>query len=177
MSARGHPWKYLRLPLKFQIGPSSFTYIRQYRGSFKLMSHKTMDSRQDKATMPLILSFFNPLTPKGSPFEEKNRLALDRVKSLSHLGCKGLRQRTMWQLTKQQQHQQQQSCLSLPSACFVTRLIRPDTRSLYWTMDHYRWVLKHTLFTLFCLMPFLDRMNHTVRNFWTNGKRKNVYCH
>ena len=24
----------------------------------------------------------NPLTPKGSPFDEKNRLALDRVKSI-----------------------------------------------------------------------------------------------
>ena len=24
---------------------------------------------------------FNPFTPKGSPFDEQNRLALDRVKS------------------------------------------------------------------------------------------------
>ena len=38
---------------------------------------------------------FYPLSPKGSPFDAKNRLALDRVKSISHsynVGCKGLRE-------------------------------------------------------------------------------------
>ena len=35
----------------------------------------------------------NPFTPKGSPFDEKNRMALDRVKSIkSLLGVKGLRE-------------------------------------------------------------------------------------
>ena len=35
--------------------------------------------------------FFNPFTPKGSPFDKWNRLALDRVKSIkSLLGVKGL---------------------------------------------------------------------------------------
>ena len=34
----------------------------------------------------------NPFTPKGSPFDEQNSLALDRVKSIkSLLGVKGLR--------------------------------------------------------------------------------------
>ena len=28
-------------------------------------------------------SFFNPFTPKESPFDEQNRLALDRIKSIS----------------------------------------------------------------------------------------------
>ena len=32
----------------------------------------------------------NPLSPKGPPFDESNRLALDRVKSISHSwGVKG----------------------------------------------------------------------------------------
>ena len=35
----------------------------------------------------------NPSTPKESPFDEQNRLALDRVKSItSLLGVKGLRE-------------------------------------------------------------------------------------
>ena len=35
----------------------------------------------------------NPFTPKESPFDEQNRLALDRVKSIkSLLGVKGLRE-------------------------------------------------------------------------------------
>ena len=35
----------------------------------------------------------NPSTPKGSPFDEQNRLALDRVKSIKSLfGVKGLRE-------------------------------------------------------------------------------------
>ena len=29
-------------------------------------------------------SIFNPLVPKGSPFDEQNHLALDRVKSIGH---------------------------------------------------------------------------------------------
>ena len=38
------------------------------------------------------LCVINPVTPKGSPFEEQNRLALDRVKFIkSLLGLKGLR--------------------------------------------------------------------------------------
>ena len=36
---------------------------------------------------------FDPFTPKESPFDEQNRLALDRVKSIkSLLGVKGLRE-------------------------------------------------------------------------------------
>ena len=35
----------------------------------------------------------DPFTPKESPFDEQNRLALDRVKSItSLLGVKGLRE-------------------------------------------------------------------------------------
>ena len=41
--------------------------------------------------------FINPLTPKGSPFDEKNRLALDRVKTIKLLlGVKGLIQNSMF---------------------------------------------------------------------------------
>ena len=34
--------------------------------------------------MKYTVYFVNPLEPKGSPFDEYNRLALDRVKSISH---------------------------------------------------------------------------------------------
>ena len=49
--------------------------------------------RKEKLFYNLLSCFgFNPFTPKGSPFDEWNRLVLDRVKSIkSLLGVKGLR--------------------------------------------------------------------------------------
>ena len=49
------------------------------------MSFRSLEAR--------IYKLLNPFTPKVSPFDEENRLALDKVKSIkSLLGVKGLRE-------------------------------------------------------------------------------------
>ena len=52
-------------------------------------AHMTLSARK---ICDVFVTSFNPFTAKFFPFDEKNRLALDRVKSIkSLLGVKGLR--------------------------------------------------------------------------------------